>query len=138
MRPSGETSRSTANMRWTLPAKKMPDRSTPASLPSERSCVVTTTATVVSMTTEDVGGWRRRLGIEFHEKVPIETMIITATSAGIGTRPTHGPSTASRNSRNAPATKVDRRRRPPEVTLITAIDHRRAIAVGSHSPADRH
>ena len=90
------------------------------------------------MTTEDVGGWRRRLGIEFHEKVPIETMIITATSAGIGTRPTHGPSTASRNSRNAPATKVDRRRRPPEVTLITAIDHRRAIAVGSHSPADRH
>gem|GEM_PF-5201183 len=34
-------------------------------------------------------------------------------------RPTQGPSTASRNSRKAPATKVDSRPRPPEVTLIT-------------------
>jgi hypothetical protein len=75
-------------MRWTLPAKKMPESRTPASTPSERSCVATTTITVVSMTIDEVGGWRRRLGIEFQLKVPIETMIITATSAGIGMRPT--------------------------------------------------
>jgi len=51
--------------------------------------------------------------------VPIDTITITATSAGIGMRPTNGPSTASRNSRNKPATSVDNRLRPPEVTLIT-------------------
>jgi|GEM_PF-6868722 len=71
------------------------------------------------MTAEEVGGWRRKLAIEAQLKVPMETMIITATSAGIGMRPTQGPSTASRNSRKAPATKVDSRPRPPELTLIT-------------------
>ena len=57
--------------------------------------------------------------MEFQLNVPIDTMIITATSAGMGICPTTGPSTASRNSRKAPATKVDSRLRPPDVTLIT-------------------
>src|SRR3546814_19975992 len=78
------------------------------------------------MTIDDVSGWRRKLGLEFQLNVPNDTMIITATSAGIGTWPTHGPSTASRNNRKAPAVKVDKRPRPPAVTLITdctIIDH---------------
>ena len=97
----------------------MPDSSTPASTPRARSCVATTTATVTSITTDEVGGWRRRLGIEFQLNVPIDTITMTATSAGIGMRPTTGPSTDSRNIRNAPATKVESRLRPPEVTLMT-------------------
>ena len=71
------------------------------------------------MTMDDVTGWCRRLAIEFQLNVPIDTMIMTATSAGIGTWPTNGPRTASRNSRKAPAVKVDSRPRPPEVTLMT-------------------
>src|SRR3546814_2525890 len=97
----------------------MPESNTPVSTPSERSCVATTTTTVATITTDEAGGWRRRFGIEFQLNVPIETIIITATSAGMGILPTHGPSTVSRNSRNAPATNVERRLRPPEVTLIT-------------------
>ncbi len=57
--------------------------------------------------------------IERQEKVPIETMIITATSAGIGIRATSGPSTTIRKSRKVPATKADRRVEPPDFTLIT-------------------
>src|SRR3546814_4125710 len=71
------------------------------------------------MTIDDVSGWRRKLGIEFQLNVPIDTMIITATSAGIGTWPTNGPSTASRNTRKAPAVKLDKRPRPPDATLNT-------------------
>src|SRR3546814_4403406 len=97
----------------------MPESNTPVSTPSERSCVATTTTTVATITTDEAGGWRRRFGIEFQLNVPIETLIITATSAGMGILPTHGPSTVSRNSRNAPATNVERSLRPPEVTLIT-------------------
>src|SRR3546814_4261079 len=81
VRPSGDTSRSTANIRRTLPAKNTPDNNTPAKTPNDRSCVATTTITVVSMTIDDVSGWRRKLGIEFQLNVPIDTMIITATSA---------------------------------------------------------
>src|SRR3546814_7890719 len=43
-------------MRWTLAAKNMPDSNTPASTPSERSCVATTTTTVVTITIDEVGG----------------------------------------------------------------------------------
>jgi SulP family sulfate permease len=38
-----------------LPAKKMPDSSTPTSTPSDRSRVATTTTTVASITTEELG-----------------------------------------------------------------------------------
>src|SRR3546814_8027075 len=78
----------------------MPESNTPVSTPSERSCVATTTTTVATITTDEAGGWRRRFGIEFQLNVPIETIIITATSAGMGILPTHGPSTVSRNSRS--------------------------------------
>src|SRR3546814_5447660 len=60
VRPSGDTSRSTANIRRTLPAKNTPDNNTPAKTPNDRSCVATTTITVVSMTIDDVSGWRRK------------------------------------------------------------------------------
>ena len=71
------------------------------------------------MTMEDERGWSRRFLIEAHLKVPIETMIMIATSAGIGIRLTRSPSTRIRNSRNTPATKVDSRPRPPDFTLMT-------------------
>src|SRR3546814_20238102 len=87
----------------------MPESNTPVSTPSERSCVATTTTTVATITTDEAGGWRRRFGIEFQLNVPIETIIITATSAGMGILPTHGPSTVSRNSRNAPHRQEERR-----------------------------
>src|SRR3546814_18496974 len=76
VRPSGDTSRTTANSRRTLPAKNTPDNNTPAKTPNDRSCVATTTITVVSMTIDDVSGWRRKLGIEFQLNVPIDTMKI--------------------------------------------------------------
>src|SRR3546814_12238547 len=96
----------------------MPESNTPVSTPSERSCGATTTTTVATITTDEAGGWRRRFGIELQLNVPIETIIITATSAGMGILPTHGTRTVSSNSRNATATTVQRRLRPPEVTLI--------------------
>ncbi len=64
-------------------------------------------------------GLRRRSTMERHEKVLIDTMIITATSAAIGMMRTRSSSTRMRNSRKAPATKVDSRPRPPERTLMT-------------------
>ena len=57
--------------------------------------------------------------IERQEKVPIETMIITATSAAIGMIATSDPSTSSRNSRNTPETMVESRVSPPDFTLMT-------------------
>ena len=103
----------------TLWVKNTPDRITPANTPSARLCVATTTATVVSMTTELCHGCLPILGIEFQLKVPIDTMIMIATSAGIGTWPTRSPSSASRISSDRPAVKVDSRPRPPLVTLMT-------------------
>src|SRR3546814_13577674 len=57
--------------------------------------------------------------IERHEKVPIETTIMTATSAAIGMIATSGPSTSNRNSRKTPDTKVESRLSPPDFTLMT-------------------
>ncbi len=45
-------------------------------------------------------------------------MIMIATSAAIGIRPTQSPRTTIRNRRKMPAQKVDRRPRPPDFTLI--------------------
>ena len=56
--------------------------------------------TVASITMLELRGWVRRFRIEAQLKVPIETMIMTATSAAIGIRPTQSPSTTIRNSRN--------------------------------------
>ena len=52
---------------------------------------------------EDERGWSRRFLIEDQEKVPIETMIMIATSAAIGMRLTRSPSTRIRNRSNTPA-----------------------------------
>src|SRR3546814_4526290 len=57
--------------------------------------------------------------IERHEKVPIETMIMTATSEAIGMIATSGLSTSNRNSRKTPDTKVESRVSPPDFTLMT-------------------
>src|SRR3546814_17852555 len=88
VRPSGDTSRSTANIRRTLPAKNTPDNNTPAKPPNDRSCVATTTITVVTMTNDEFSGWRRNLGLELQLTVPIDTQIITANTQCIGTRTT--------------------------------------------------
>ena len=101
---------------WT---KKMPDSSTPTSTPIARLWVNTTTATVTNITIELCHGCTRRLGIEFQLNVPMETMIMIATSAGIGTWPTIPPSRTSMMSSARPAVKVERRPRPPDVTLMT-------------------
>ena len=61
----------------------------------------------------------RRLTIELQLKVPIETMIMTATRAAIGMRATIGPANTTMTSRTTPAVSVDRRVRPPDFTLIT-------------------
>jgi hypothetical protein len=74
--------------------------------------------TVASITMEDERGCTRRLLIEDHEKVPIETMIMIATSAGIGMIATRSPRPTTRISSMAPATKVDSRPRPPDFTLM--------------------
>src|SRR3546814_5905102 len=103
-----------------LLAKKRPERMTPARTPCARSCVQTTITTVTIITTEDCHGWYRMSLIERHEKVPIETMIMTATSEAIGMIATSGPSTSNRNSRKTPDTKVESRVSPPDFTLMTA------------------
>ncbi|MNV58815.1 hypothetical protein D3C71_1512070 [compost metagenome] len=102
-----------------MPAKNTPLNSTPASTPRARSCVQTTTTTVASMTTDDCQGCVRRLRIEPQLNVPMDTMIMTATSAGMGILATKGPSTTIRNSRKEPATNVESRVEPPDFTLMT-------------------
>jgi hypothetical protein len=54
--------------------------------------------------------------------VPIETMIMMATSAAIGICATQSPSTRIRNSRNTPAQK----RRQPAAAAGLHVDHRLA------------
>src|SRR3546814_7802770 len=75
--------------------------------------------TVTSMTTDDCQGCERRFFMEPQLKVPIDTMIITATSAGIGIRATSGPSTTIRTRRKIPDTKVERRVSTPDLTFMT-------------------
>ena len=71
------------------------------------------------MTILEVRWWTRRFLIEDQLKVPIDTMIMTATSAAIGIRLTRSPINTMRMSRMMPAAKVERRPRPPDCTLIT-------------------
>ena len=77
------------------------------------------TTTVASITIDELGGCWRSLRTESQLKVPMLTMIITATSAAIGIRLTQGPRNTTITSRNTPATSADRRPRPPDFTLIT-------------------
>src|SRR3546814_20096734 len=57
--------------------------------------------------------------IETQLKVPIATMIITATSAAIGICATHAPAKTTISNKNTPAENADSRPRPPDFTLIT-------------------
>ena len=104
----------------TLLAKKNPDKSTPTRTPIARSCVKTTTTTVEIMTTLAASGCSRRLRIEAQLKVPIETMIITATSAAIGIIATRSPAKTTITIRKTPAANVESRPRPPDLMLMTA------------------
>jgi hypothetical protein len=92
----------------TLRAKNNEASSTPAPTPSARLCVQTTVTTVTIITMLVVEGCTARFLNEAQEKVPMETMIITATSAAIGICLTHGPSTSSRASSTTPAVSVDK------------------------------
>ena len=76
-------------------AKNTPLRRTPTSTPWARSWVQTTTTTVETITIEECDGWLRSFLIEVQLKVPTDTMIMTATSAGIGADPGGDPVTAT-------------------------------------------
>ncbi len=102
----------------TLWAKKKPESRTPTSTPLARSCVATVTATVASITTLELLGCSRRLRMEAQLKVPMDTMIITATSAAMGIRATQSPRNTTISNRNTPAASVERRPRPPDLMLM--------------------
>ncbi len=97
----------------------MPERSTPSSTPMARLWVITTPATVASMTMLDERGCVRRFPSEDQLNVPTETMIMMATSAGIGMMATRPPRTTIMTSRKTPAENDDSRPRPPDFTLMT-------------------
>src|SRR5690625_7766639 len=81
--------------------------------------VKTTTTTVAIMTIfVDRGCFLRSL-TELHEKVPIDTMIITATKAAMGICLSHSSKNTIKINKKTPAEKVDKRPRPPDFTLIT-------------------
>lgn len=83
--------------------------------------MITTQATVISMTAISPTGIRRRVlgAMECQSKVAKETMTMTATSAAMGMPETTGPKTMHSTIRNAPARNVDRRVRAPDtLTLI--------------------
>src|SRR5690554_618723 len=66
-----------------------------------------------------LAGLLRRFRIDDQLKVPIDTMIITATNAAIGIRETQSSRNTTINSSSTPATRQDSRPRPPDCTLIT-------------------
>ena len=65
----------------------------------------------------DIGCFLKSV-IELHEKVPIATIIITATKAAIGICFNHGPRNTTIINKNTPADSVDNRPRPPDFILI--------------------
>ncbi len=67
-----------------LATKKIALSRMPINTPIDRLCVTTTAMTVTTMTVESDKGTRVRLRSEDQSNVPIETMIMTPTSAGIG------------------------------------------------------
>src|SRR5690554_1249674 len=117
--PSSDSLDLTYIMRPILLAKKSADKSTPTSTPKARLWVATTTKTVAIITILVETGCFFRLIIEVQEKVPIETMIITATKAAIGICFNQSPKKTINTKSKAPAVKVDNRPRPPDFTLIT-------------------
>src|SRR5690554_769606 len=103
----------------TLRAKNKALSNTPSNTPNAKLWVTTTTATVLSITIEELFGWLRKATTDDQLKVPIDTMIITATTAALGICATQSPKKTTSISKNTPAIKVDKRVRPPDLTLIT-------------------
>lgn len=81
--------------------------------------MATVTTTVSSITAEDLRGCVRRSRSERQLKVPMLTMIITATRAAIGICRTRSLPYTTSTSSSTPATRQDRRPRAPDVTLMT-------------------
>src|SRR5690554_3428497 len=106
-------------MRPILLAKNKVASNTPANTPSAKLCVYTTTATVVIITILVDNGNLRMSFTELQEKVPIDTIIITATSAAIGICLIQSLKNTTIINKKKPATKVDKRPRPPDLMLIT-------------------
>src|SRR5690606_19051255 len=77
------------------------------------------TITVATITTLEVLGWRARSRNDDQLNVPIDTMIMTATSAAMGICFTQAPRNTTITSSTMPAVKVERRPRPPDLTLMT-------------------
>src|SRR5690554_3399183 len=102
----------------TLLAKHNEASSTPANTPNARLWVATTTTTVTTITMLVESGWSRRFLMEPQLKVPMETMIITATSAAMGICTSHLSSTSTMINRKMPAVSVDSRVRPPDLMLM--------------------
>ncbi|MNX88938.1 hypothetical protein D3C86_1209300 [compost metagenome] len=108
----------TSMKRATLLAKNREASSTPTKTPSARLWVATTTATVATITMLVEIGWVFRLRTDSQENVPIETMIITATSAAMGIWRIHSSMNTTIRMSSVPATKVERRPRPPDLMLM--------------------
>src|SRR5690606_23884090 len=113
-----ESSFLTTIKRPILLAKNRAANNTPTKTPMARLCVVTTTATVVIITTLVEIGCFLMFFSESHEKVPIETIIITATKAAIGICFIQLSKNRTIINKKTPAARVDRRPRPPDFTLM--------------------
>ena len=107
-------------MRETLTAKNTPLSTTPTATPAARLCVPIVTTTVASITALDRRGWRTSVRSDFQSNVSADTITMMATSATTGTCDTQGLSATISTSKNTPANSVDRRPRPPYLTLPTA------------------
>src|SRR5690554_4590946 len=92
---------------------------TSVNTPSDRLCVYASTVTVVIITILVDNENLRMSFTELQEKVPIDTIIITATSAAIGICLIQSLKNTTIINKKKPATKVDKRPRPPDLMLIT-------------------
>src|SRR5690606_11649066 len=81
--------------------------------------LITVTKTVASITTLDNLGCTTTARIDDQSNVSIDTITIMATSAATGICETHGFSATIKTSIKTPANKVERRPRPPYLTLLT-------------------
>ena len=106
-------------MLLTLLAKNSAASSTPTKTPIAKLWVPTVTATVASMTILVLIGCFFRSRMDSQLKVPIETIIITATSAAMGICDTQSDKNTTISSSTTPAISVDKRVRPPDLMLIT-------------------
>ena len=103
----------------TLLAKNNAESSTPTKTPYAKLWVTTTTATVLHSTTLVVKWYARAFLSESQENVPTDTIIMTETKAAMGMILIKSLKNTTIMSKNTPATKVDKRPRPPDLMLMT-------------------